>query len=190
MSESSTPISLLERLRGPVEPAAWDRFVSLYGPVIYGWGRQVGLQDQDAADLVQEVFVKLIRVLPTFVYDPHKGFRRWLRTIALNTWRDRRKRRGDRQLPGDEGTLAEVAAPNSLEAFWDTEYRQQVVSRAMALMQADFEAPTWKAFWEQAVVGRPAKEVAAELGLSPGAVYAAKFRVLDRLRRELAGLLD
>jgi RNA polymerase sigma-70 factor (ECF subfamily) len=131
---------LLERLRGPFEPAAWDRFVSLYGPVIYGWGRQVGLQDQDAADLVQEVFVKLIQVLPTFVYDPHGGFRRRLRTIALNTWRDRRKGRGNRQLSGDEGALADVAAPNGLEAFWDSEYRHQVVSRAMVLMQADRSA--------------------------------------------------
>jgi hypothetical protein len=32
--------------------------------------------------------------------------------------------------------------------------------------------------------------VAAELGLSVGAVYTAKCRVLSRLREELAGLLD
>jgi RNA polymerase sigma-70 factor (ECF subfamily) len=190
LSKSNTPISLLERLREPLEPEAWDRFVSLYAPLIYGWGRQVGLQDQDSADLVQTVFVKLVQILPSFVYDPQRGFRRWLRTIVLNTWRDRRKRRGDRQLPGDDGALADVAAPNDPEAFWDTEYRQQLVNRALALLQADFQASTWKAFWEQVVVGRPAKEVAAELGLSPGAAYAAKFRVLDRLRQELAGMLE
>jgi hypothetical protein len=32
--------------------------------------------------------------------------------------------------------------------------------------------------------------VAAELGLTIGAAYAAKFRVLDRLRQELAGMLE
>jgi len=32
--------------------------------------------------------------------------------------------------------------------------------------------------------------VAAELGLTVGAVYAAKFRVLERLRSELRGLLE
>ena len=31
---------------------------------------------------------------------------------------------------------------------------------------------------------------AAELGITPGAVRAAQFRVLCRLRQELAGLLD
>ncbi len=38
--------------------------------------------------------------------------------------------------------------------------------------------------------GQPAAEVAAELGLTVGAVCAARFRVLDRLRNELAGLLE
>ena len=187
---TKTPTSLLERLREPCETEAWERFVLLYTPLIYAWGRHVGLQEQDAADLVQEVFVKMIRVLPTFTYDAHKGFRRWLRTVTLNTWRDRRKRRGDQPLPGDEGALADVPAPNNLEPFWEIEYRQQVINRAMALLQADFQPATWKAFWEQVVVGRPAKEVAIELGMTPGAAYAAKFRVLDRLRQELAGMLE
>jgi RNA polymerase sigma-70 factor, ECF subfamily len=57
-------------------------------------------------------------------------------------------------------------------------------------VQADFQPATWKAFWEQVVVGRPAKEVAAELRMSTGAAYAAKFRVVDRLRQDLAGMLD
>jgi RNA polymerase sigma-70 factor (ECF subfamily) len=187
---TKTPSSLLDRLRQPSDPAAWDRFVALYTPLIYAWARGVGLQESDAADLVQDVFLTLLRVLPSFTYDAHKGFRGWLRTVTLNAWRDRRKRRADRALPGDDRALAEAAAPDAVESFWETEYRQQVVKRAMAMMQADFRPATWKAFWEQVVVGRPAREVAAELGLTPGAAYAAKFRVLDRLRDELHGMLD
>lgn len=187
---TKTPTSLLERLSQPAEPQAWERFVSLYTPLIYAWGRHVGLQDTDAADLVQEVFMKLIQVLPTFRYDPRKGFRAWLRTVTLNTWRDRRKRRGDRPLPGDEAVLAELAAPDGTDSFWETSYRRQIVKRALALMQADFQTATWKAFWEQVVVGRPAREVASELGQTPGAAYAAKFRVLNRLREELQGMLE
>ncbi len=123
-----TPASLLQRLREPFEPEAWERFVSLYTPLIYTWGRHVGLQQQDAADLVQEVFLKLVKVLPSFTYDPHRGgFRRWLRTVTLNTWRDHRKRRGDRPLPGNAAALADLAADGP-DAFWDAEYRMHLVN--------------------------------------------------------------
>jgi RNA polymerase sigma-70 factor (ECF subfamily) len=40
------------------------------------------------------------------------------------------------------------------------------------------------------VAGRPAAEVAAELGIRIDSVYAAKSRVLRRLRQELDGLLE
>jgi RNA polymerase sigma-70 factor (ECF subfamily) len=70
------------------------------------------------------------------------------------------------------------------------EYRQQLLQRALAIMKRDFQPATWKAFWEQAIEERPAAEVAAQLGLTVGAAYAAKFRVLDRLRQEMAGMLD
>jgi RNA polymerase sigma-70 factor (ECF subfamily) len=57
-------------------------------------------------------------------------------------------------------------------------------------MRAEFEDRTWKACWEGVVVGRPAADVARELGLTTNAVYLAKSRVLRRLHQELCGLLD
>lgn len=190
MPSTKTPTSLLERLCQQFEPEAWDRFVSLYTPVLYQWARRVSPQEHDAADLVQDVFLKLVRVLPGFAYDAQKGFRRWLRTVTLNTWRDRRKRRADRPLPTDENALSQLAVPDGLDAFWEADFRQQLVRRALDLMKADFREKTWKAFWQQVALGRPAPEVASELGLTTGATYAAKLRVLDRLRDELAGMLD
>jgi RNA polymerase sigma-70 factor (ECF subfamily) len=187
---TKTPVSLLERLRQPHQPEAWSRFVALYSPLIYTWASRVGLQEQDAADLVQDVFLTLLQALPGFVYRPDQSFRAWLRTVTLNKWRDRCKRRVEQPLPGHAEQLVQLAAVDTLEAFWDTEYRQHLVSRALQVMQTDFQPTTWKACWEHVVAGRPAPEVAAELGLTPGAVYAAKFRVLDRLRQELTGLLE
>lgn len=187
---TKTPSSLLARLREPFEPEAWARFVELYTPLIYSWGRRVGLQDPDAADLVQDVFINLLQVLPTFQYDRAQSFRRWLRTITLNKWRNTRKKLEDQRLRGQGGEPLPVPAPDEVEALWEAEYQQHVAGRALRLMRADFDENTWKACWETAALGRPAAEVAAELGMTAGAVYAAKFRVLDRLRRELDGLLE
>ena len=83
-----------------------------------------------------------------------------------------------------------MPAPPETDPFDEVEYRQQLVRRALQIMQAEFETTTWKACWEFVVSGRPAAEVAAELGVSVDVVYGAKSRVLRRLRQELDGLLD
>jgi RNA polymerase sigma-70 factor (ECF subfamily) len=75
-------------------------------------------------------------------------------------------------------------------ALEDEEYRQYLVNRCLEIMKADFEATTWKAAWEHGVEGRPAAQVAGELGISVAAVYCARSRVLSRLREELQGLLE
>jgi RNA polymerase sigma-70 factor (ECF subfamily) len=185
---SATPASLLERLRDPEAEAAWKQFVELYTPLLFHWAHRAGLRGPDAADLVQDVFALLVRKLPDFQYDPRKGFRNWLRAVTLNRWREI-LRRGKGQRPA-EPLPEEVAAPEADEPFWEVEYRQHLAQRVLEVMRAEFEPATWKACWETVVIGRTAPDVARELGLTPGAVRAAKFRVLCRLRRELDGLLD
>lgn len=184
----TTSRTLLEKLRQPNENAAWARFVELYTPFLFSWARRLGLQDSDAADLVQEVFTLLLDKLPLFAYDGGKSFRGWLRTVALNQWRATCRKRVN--APAGGGIDPENLQAPSEEAFWEEEYRKHLVGRALALMQAEFQPTTWKACWECVVNDRPAPEVAAELGLNPGAVRAAKFRVISRLRQELDGLLD
>ncbi len=183
-----TPASLLERLRWPGETQAWDRLVELYTPLLYSWARRMGLQESDAADLVQEVFTLLLQKLPEFDYDPQKSFRGWLRQVAANKWREKQRRAAVRE--GIAGFPADVAGPDPAEASWEDEYQRHLVRRALELMQREFQPTTWKACWEIVVQGRPAADVAAELKMTVGAVRAAKFRVLSRLRQELEGLLD
>ena len=107
----------------------------------------------------------------------------------LNKLRDRKRRqaRADKAL-GQLGPEAEI--PDGAEAFWETEYRQELARRALRLIQTEFAPTTWKACWETVVHGRPTQEVAQELGISENAVYVAKCRVLRRLRQELSGLVE
>jgi RNA polymerase sigma-70 factor (ECF subfamily) len=184
----TTPASLLERLRRPGESGAWSRFVDLYTPLLYHWARRVG-PPAGAADLVQDVLLILVRKLPDFRYDPARSFRAWLRAVTMNKWREGlRRAAGSREVNGID--LSDHPGPDEAGAFEEAEYHAYVARRALALMQAEFQPSTWKACWEQVVEGRPAAEVAAELGMSEGAVHVAKCRVLRRLREELEGLLD
>jgi RNA polymerase sigma-70 factor (ECF subfamily) len=187
---NTTPVSLLERLRQPGEQDAWERFVELYTPLLYSWAHDAGLQEADAADLVQDVFLTLLRKMPEFVYDPHRSFRSWLRTVTFNRWRDNRKQRGKQPLPTDGEALADVPGQDTGTDFWEVEYRGHLVGRALQVMRSEFQATTWQACWEFVVGGKSAAQVAAELGLSENAVFIAKYRVLRRLRQELAGLFD
>src|SRR5580765_2437756 len=80
-----TRATLLARLRDGTNAEAWREFLHLYGPVVYGFARNRGLQDADAADLMQEVLRSVARNASRMVYDPARGtFRGWLYTVTRN----------------------------------------------------------------------------------------------------------
>ena len=186
----TTSLSLLQRLREPSEKLAWDRFVLLYTPLILQWAGKLGLREPEASDLVQEVFLLLVRKLRQFHYRPDQRFRGWLWTVTLNKFRELRRRRPDLPISASGNALENVVAPDVKDGYEETEYRQYLIERALQLMHEDFQPAVWKACWECVVGGRAAKDVAQELGMSLNAVYLAKSRVLRRLHQELSGLID
>lgn len=186
----STPVSLLRQLRGPARPEAWRRFVLLYAPLLDHWAGRLGLQDADRADLVQEVLVALVRALPKFEPDGRHSFRAWLRTIALNKWRDYQRKRVPVPLAADDSRWNGLAHDDHADEFAENEYRDFVARQALQLIKVDFQPTTWRAFWATVVDGRPPEQVARELAVTPNAVYLARGRVLRRLRVELEGLFE
>src|SRR3974390_347534 len=86
MQESPvTRASLLVRLREGHDADAWQEFVHLYAPIIYGFARKRGLQDADAADLMQDVLGSVSSAAQRLEYDPGRGtFRGWLFTVTRN----------------------------------------------------------------------------------------------------------
>jgi RNA polymerase sigma-70 factor (ECF subfamily) len=76
------------------------------------------------------------------------------------------------------------------EAFdaWELEYQRRIAALAMDRVKGEFQEATWKAFWLTAVEGQSAADVSGQLGLSPGAIYVAKSRVLARLKEEVEAM--
>src|SRR5579872_5973841 len=94
----STCPSLLVRLRDSQDHDAWAGFVNVYGPLLYGFARKQGLQDADAADLMQDTLRVVAGAVRQLEYDPQRGsFRAWLFTVFRNQllrFRSRQDRAG------------------------------------------------------------------------------------------------
>jgi RNA polymerase sigma-70 factor, ECF subfamily len=187
-TSATTSLSLLDAVRRG-DQAAWNRFAAIYVPLVYHWARQARLQENDARDVSQEVFVSVVKNLSGFRKDvAGQSLRAWLRTITKNAVIDM-YRRQKRRLEDSWVSRADVEPPH--EASGDATLglaseRKLLLERAIAAVKEDFEPATWQMFWQVAVEETPPAEVAAERGVSIWAVYKARSRVLARVREVLA----
>jgi RNA polymerase sigma factor (sigma-70 family) len=190
----ATRASLIVKLRDPNDDDAWSEFVALYEPLVYRLARQKGLQDADARDLCQEVFRAVARAVDR--WEPGRGsFRGWLSRIARNLLINFLTR-GHYQFHGSGATSvmelldAQPARDPSASALFEAEYQRRVFQWAADDVRGEFAPSTWQAFWQTAVEDRSPSQVAVELGISVGAVYIARSRVLARLKRRIEKLGD
>jgi RNA polymerase sigma-70 factor (ECF subfamily) len=186
--------SLLLRLRDPADDEAWRVFVDTYTPLVYGYCRRRGLQPNDVADVTQDVMTEVCRSIPEFSYRPERGrFRDWLATVTRSQLlkflrRDQRAGKGTGG-PDADDLIRQLAAPEA-DTLWDEAFRARVLEVALKRIRPEFEESTWRAFERTWIDGQDPARVSAEVGLSVGAVYVAKSRVLKRLREEVAALAE
>src|SRR5688500_14804460 len=77
-----TSVSLLDQVRAH-DPEAWRRLVHLYSPQVFRWCRRAGLNSEDAADVLQNVFLAVATRVADFRRDtPADSFRGWLWGIS------------------------------------------------------------------------------------------------------------
>jgi RNA polymerase sigma factor (sigma-70 family) len=183
---ATTRPSLLLRVRDLSDAAAWGDFVEIYAPLVHRYALRRGLQDADAADIVQDVLREFARCVPRFEYDPAAGrFRGWLHTLTRRAVARQARQPAARPFPiggGEAGSPLERATDPADDAFAEQEYRQVVFDWAARQVQGQVKEATWQAFWLTAVDRLSPAEVAGRLGMSVGGVYVAKNRVLRRLR--------
>ncbi len=186
-----TRASLILRLPSAADADAWREFVSIYEPFVYRFARRGGLQDADARELVQNVLLSVARAVGRWQPDTDRGrFRTWLFRIARNQLIDLSAKRC-RQVAARGGTtmlglLDQQPAANS----WSSDdvrrsHRQELFRWAADRVKTTVRDATWQAFWITAVEERSVEDAAHAVGLSVGAVYIARSRVLARLRDEI-----
>jgi len=192
-SAPTTRLSLLLRIRDSADAASWQTFVDLYGPVVYRYCRGRGLQDADAAEVMQEVLLEVSRSARKLDYDPARGrFRSWLGAVAhskLYRWSRQKRRAAVNGTTADIEILNETMTRVQVTA-WTEAFHRHILQAALARIRPRFAEATWQAFERVWLENRPAAEVAEELGQSVDWLYVAKSRVLKQLRLEIRELAE
>jgi RNA polymerase sigma factor (sigma-70 family) len=189
----STRASLLSQLRQhPSDQAGWDEFVQRYSRPIYRWCRQWNLQDADAADVTQDILVKLTQKLRDFRYDASGSFRGWLKTVTHHAWRDFEDGRRRRHLASGGSAVQEqmlcVEARDDLSRKLEAAFDLELLETATARVRLRVAPHTWEAFRLVALEGAAVPDVAARLHMQVAMVYVAKSKVQRMLHEEIRRL--
>jgi len=192
--QQATSLTLLERLRSN-DDEAWRVMVQLYTPLVYRWAARGGVRSGDVEDVAQEVLRAAATHLPGFRRDrPGDSFRGWLHGITRNMVLQHFRRSGRHpQASGGTDALVQLhgvedSAPPEEED--SAEEMDGLRRRALEMVRSEFEERTWSAFWQTVVHGRSPVDIAAEMGITPNAVRAAKSRVLRRLKETFGDLIE
>jgi RNA polymerase sigma factor (sigma-70 family) len=185
-----TRLSLIANLVDPANEAAWKEFLRIYESAVLRYCQSRGLGLEDALEVVQNVCVAVHQSASTWEPTGRSGsFRTWLfetaRRMCLASLRQRnREFKVAMQASIDKESLQ--ASP--LEEFEEAEWERWAFYWACCQVQSSTQPQTWRAFWLTAVEGKSSELVAADLSMSLGAVYAAKCRILSRIRAVVAKL--
>jgi RNA polymerase sigma factor (sigma-70 family) len=183
--------SLLVRLKDHADQAAWDEFAQVYTPVVYRLALRRGMQHADAEDLVQQVLTAVAKAIDRWQTDPARGqFRTWLHRVAQNLIINALSRAAPDRGSGDpsifEHLHQQAADEGPASDLVRMEFRREVFRWAADEIRQEFQPTTWDAFWLTAVEEQDVVEVAQRLGLSCGAIYAARSRVMRRLKKKVS----
>ncbi|MHC4876722.1 MAG: RNA polymerase sigma factor [Planctomycetota bacterium] len=178
-----TERSLLEGIQadGP-NPAAWERFVDLYGPLICSFCRRK-VDEQASEEITQEVFWRVFRYVKKLDYDPKKGsFGGWIGTVTRNAIKQYYvRKRKDHQGRVDFEVLIREAEAHAPMGEWEDEYNAWVVRRGLEQVRAEVSDCVWNVF-EATTDGMSTEEAMETFGVTMSQVYKARFKVAERLR--------
>lgn len=188
-----TRFTLIAGIKSPENHAAWEEFVVIYRPVIYRMARRRGLQDADALDLSQEVFVRIAKAIERYNPQAETRFRHWLRRVARNAILTVLTRPdplvGIGGLEMDKLLAKQIPqAPIANEMV--AESQRELFLRAAAIVRTDVNEETWQAFELTVIQGKSCEAAAVALGKSVGTIYAARSRIMKRLREQVERLQD
>ena len=185
----TTRNTLLVKLSSPEFESVWHEFSQQYEPAVYRFGRKRGLQHEDAVELTQQVMFNVMKAAKKWAQnEPPEHFRGWLKRIASNQLINMVTRDARHRGKGGSAVHSIELAPDSVdrqtEKLWQTEQQRSILRTAAANIREEFAADSWSAFERTLLGGESVESIATELGKTAGAIYAARARIMKRLKIE------
>lgn len=181
--------TLIARVKDLSDGASWAEFVGIYQPVVFRMARRRGMQEADALDVIQQVFVSVAKSIDD--WSPIASgppFRAWLATIARNAITNALGRRPQDLAVGGSSVFQQLQALPNAEATRSELLREtqlQIVLWAAEQIRHEFSDEVWASFQLTAIEGQSVTEVARSLNRSPGAIYVARYRMIARLKEKV-----
>lgn len=184
-----THYSLIARVQELGDDASWTEFLGIYQPVVFRMARKRGLQNADADDVMQQVFLSISTSIERWsVQEGQPPFRAWLTTIARNAITKSLARRPRDSASGSSSVMQMIhqvpdVALTTTEI--QTEARREVFRWVAEQVRPEFSTETWSVFWQTSIEGLCVTDVALASGRTPGAIYVARYRVLARIKERV-----
>ena len=189
--DSVTTTALLESLFREEDPQVWSAFEARLRPVLLRVAMRMGLSLADAQDAGQECLAQVVAAGREGGYQRSKGrLRSWILGVLKHRVSDVHRQQQNLPSPTTESVMANVASDSQLSGAWEQESRRQLVIDAFEALRGsgEFSAENLEAFKLFGVDGRPAAQVAAQLGMTRWAVYKAAQRCRHRFGQIVAEL--
>jgi len=162
-----------------LEPAAVAAVYDAFADAIYRYVSFRVRSPEDAEDLTDQVFLKMIEALPAYD-DRGLPFAAWLYRIARNLLVDRYRRSGREPVALSESLEARGAGADPFSAAAGTLDREAVRAAMATLTDEQCQVVTLRF-----IEGWDVDEVAQAMGRKPGAIHALQHRALGALQRAL-----
>jgi RNA polymerase sigma-70 factor (ECF subfamily) len=189
----------------PNAQAALERLCRTYWFPLYAFARRQGSSPEDAQDVTQDFFSRLIEKNYLAKADPDRGkFRTFLlgslRNFLINEWKraGRLKRGGDLEFlsidvnAAEDRYAAEVSDEFNPDAEYETRWAVTLIEQVLATLRQEFNAAEKAQLFEELkgfIWGDKCKssyaEIAGQLNLSEGTVKVTMHRLRQRFRELL-----
>lgn len=190
-SMPSTSVTLLKALAGEAPNVRWAEFVGRYEEVMRSYVARF-FPAVDADDVLQNVFVSLMKALPEYRYMPdEKGhFRNYLLGVVKHKALDA-VRKSAAESRKREGYAIEWRCSAARCQEEDGEWRDSLMHVALDQMMLDesISPRNREVFRHLVLMGEPPELVAADFGITRGNVDVIKNRLVARLKAMVGAML-